>query len=181
MAFFVEVSRLPKEGAHFELELGEEAFLCEAGTPATQSPRVMGTRASLYLHKEGSRVVHLVGQLSVVYTGFCRRCLSPIGDTLDLTIQRTFRPHISPSLAFRERESWDETFLKEWIEEEEYEGEVLDLEEWLREEVLLALPEHPLCREDCLGLCPICGENRNEVRCGCQQKGSLPPNPFLTP
>ena len=41
----------------------------------------------------------------------------------------------------------------------------IDLAPVLREEMLLAIPSSPLCKEDCLGLCPICGENRNEVTC----------------
>jgi len=35
---------------------------------------------------------------------------------------------------------------------------------------LLALPMQRICREDCHGMCPICGQNRNLVDCGCQLK-----------
>ena len=41
----------------------------------------------------------------------------------------------------------------------------LDLAPSIREELLLSLPINPLCRLDCKGLCPICGENRNETTC----------------
>jgi DUF177 domain-containing protein len=37
----------------------------------------------------------------------------------------------------------------------------------VREQVLLALTDRPLCREDCRGLCPQCGANLNEKVCGC--------------
>ena len=43
----------------------------------------------------------------------------------------------------------------------------LDLEPLVRDAVLLELPLAPLCREDCAGLCPQCGANRNEGACGC--------------
>ena len=48
-----------------------------------------------------------------------------------------------------------------------YEGDRLDLGEVIREQVLLGLPLKPLCREDCQGLCPRCGKNRNAGPCGC--------------
>jgi DUF177 domain-containing protein len=41
----------------------------------------------------------------------------------------------------------------------------IDLSPVVRDEMLLAFPIKPLCRPDCKGLCPICGENRNEVIC----------------
>ena len=41
----------------------------------------------------------------------------------------------------------------------------IDLAPLLREEMLLAVPISPICRENCLGLCPICGENLNRVQC----------------
>jgi len=42
---------------------------------------------------------------------------------------------------------------------------VIDLTSVVRDEMLLAVPIKPICRDDCKGLCPICGENRNEVEC----------------
>ncbi len=42
----------------------------------------------------------------------------------------------------------------------------IDLQPLLREYALLEIPIKPLCREDCKGLCPVCGENLNEQDCG---------------
>ena len=44
----------------------------------------------------------------------------------------------------------------------------IDLEPLARETVVLELPQAPLCREDCLGLCPDCGVDRNEGTCSCE-------------
>ena len=49
-----------------------------------------------------------------------------------------------------------------------YEGEEIDLSPLLRERVLLSLPTRPLCAEECLGLCPKCGANRNREECACE-------------
>jgi uncharacterized protein len=48
-----------------------------------------------------------------------------------------------------------------------YEGEGLELSDVLREEILLLLPMQRVCREDCKGICPVCGQNRNQVECDC--------------
>ena len=51
-----------------------------------------------------------------------------------------------------------------------YEGDGIELKDVLREYVLLALPMQRVCREDCQGICPVCGQNRNLVECGCEVK-----------
>ena len=48
-----------------------------------------------------------------------------------------------------------------------YESDLLDITEPVRESLLLAVPLQALCREDCRGLCPVCGADRNEGDCGC--------------
>jgi uncharacterized protein len=48
-----------------------------------------------------------------------------------------------------------------------YEGDSVDLTPLIQEELVLALPTRPLCRETCKGLCPQCGANLNQQVCGC--------------
>ena len=48
-----------------------------------------------------------------------------------------------------------------------YEGGGMELEDILREQVLLALPMQRVCNEACKGICPLCGKNRNETTCDC--------------
>ena len=50
-----------------------------------------------------------------------------------------------------------------------YEGNALELNDVFREQVLLALPMQRVCREDCKGICPDCGKNRNQNECQCQK------------
>ncbi|MEI8138922.1 MAG: DUF177 domain-containing protein [bacterium] len=45
--------------------------------------------------------------------------------------------------------------------------ETLDLTDEVRETIILAFPNYPLCQESCHGLCPVCGANLNRVKCGC--------------
>ncbi len=55
----------------------------------------------------------------------------------------------------------------DYIETPDY---TLDIDELLRSDILLELPSKYLCREDCKGLCPICGADRNEGQCNCAVK-----------
>ena len=50
-----------------------------------------------------------------------------------------------------------------WIDEHH----ILDLNEVLRQDALLAAPVHVLCKKDCRGLCPTCGQNLNAGSCNC--------------
>ena len=78
----------------------------------------------------------------------------------------------------------DEAFLRDRGEEREpgddqyrYTGHVLELDEAVRTALLLELPSRILCREDCRGLCPRCGQNLNINECSCQ-KDQPRRNPF---
>ncbi len=48
-----------------------------------------------------------------------------------------------------------------------YEGTEIDLTPLMYEQIMLALPTRPLCGEECRGLCPQCGSNRNTGQCAC--------------
>ncbi|NLC70549.1 MAG: DUF177 domain-containing protein [Desulfuromonadaceae bacterium] len=53
-------------------------------------------------------------------------------------------------------------------------GDELDLREAVQDQLLMALPVRPLCREECLGLCPVCGADRNRESCGCPETAVNP-------
>jgi uncharacterized protein len=98
----------------------------------------------------------------------CDRCLEPARFPIDTSFDLYYRPaaplhaghHASEEVAIDEGEA----------EIAFYQGAGLDLREVLREQVLLALPMQKICREDCHGICPVCGQNRNLVSCDCHQE-----------
>lgn len=47
------------------------------------------------------------------------------------------------------------------------ENNMIDISSSVRENIILNLPIKPLCKEDCKGLCPICGKNLNRETCSC--------------
>lgn len=56
-----------------------------------------------------------------------------------------------------------------------YQDQQLDLSAGIRENLLLALPMKPLCRPDCAGLCPQCGQNLNDGTCSCETAPAVDP------
>ena len=52
-------------------------------------------------------------------------------------------------------------------------GTTIDLSDGLREDILITFPQHFLCKEDCLGLCPRCGANWNEGPCDCPDSAEV--------
>lgn len=65
-----------------------------------------------------------------------------------------------------------ETFYYRQVDEEDgyqVEGETIDLEQMLRDIIVLSIPMNPVHSEDCKGLCPRCGNDRNEQDCGHDQ------------
>lgn len=65
---------------------------------------------------------------------------------------------------------FEERFEREGSEDDgiyAYQGDELDLETMIRDNILLNLPISSVCSEDCKGLCPVCGCDRNIVQCDC--------------
>ncbi len=98
----------------------------------------------------------------------CSRCLEPFLKTLDEPVGLEWRL-ISAPLKPSDKEK-DSGLQIEDLETGLVQEGVLDLSERILEEVILAIPIKPLCRESCLGLCPICGEDRNMNPCDCKSK-----------
>ena len=94
--------------------------------------------------------VVVTGLLRAAHHDACRRCLREIDDVLEVTIDERYRVDPTPV---------DDAFPI-------VNGQI-DLAPMVREEVLLAVPDGPLCRPDCPGLCPICGADLAEGPCGC--------------
>jgi uncharacterized protein len=102
----------------------------------------------------------------------CGRCLVPV--TLDVPVE--FELTLVPSDEYEDaaRDDKDKgatggSFDVGAAEEDTYTGKVIDLDPLVREQVLLALPQYPVCNDACKGLCPVCGANLNDRECGCDR------------
>jgi uncharacterized protein len=57
-----------------------------------------------------------------------------------------------------------------------FEGEEINLEQGIQEQIVMAFPLQPLCDNNCKGLCPVCGSDLNRGDCGCKRESA--PNKF---
>ncbi len=110
--------------------------------------------------------MRLVLSAEVGYKGHCARCLSPVSGDFELSFERTVCDEGTLS---DERMKADE----EDVYSDGYaviHNGMLDIDEELREELVLSFPHKLLCSEDCEGLCPMCGRPKREGDCGCRKK-----------
>ena len=121
------------------------------------------------LHKD-ARKVRLVGRVGATLECDCSRCLEPFKVPVDTAFDVMFLPAESNTAAPSRGESEEEEVQEDDLGVAFYKDETLDLGQLIREQFFLALPMKPLCREDCRGLCPVCGINRNRETCSCRSE-----------
>jgi uncharacterized protein len=167
----IEVSQIPPEGldVHETLAAGEVRVEGEKDFSLHA-----GGRLDCHLERGEDQTVHVRGRMAAGLGLECGRCLEPFTQPLDQELDLFYLPH-RPD---QEREEEDEVELSDHeIVVAYYRDNRVDLGEMVREQVFLALPMKRLCREDCRGLCPTCGANRNALACGCAPEV----NPQLSP
>jgi len=116
---------------------------------------------SAELLKNTGGEVRIQGRYTVGLTAHCDRCLVSARHPLDAGFDLFYRP--AATIARDEEIEIDEGETEIGF----YDGGGLELEDILREQILLALPMQRVCSEDCKGICPICGKNRNQSDCDC--------------
>ena len=91
----------------------------------------------------------------------CSRCLKGVTTLVTLHLEEEFLPTIDVVKGtFLEVEEDDTAILID-------QHHVLDIAEVVRQDLLLEIPMHLLCKPNCLGLCPTCGQDLNAGPCGC--------------
>lgn len=107
--------------------------------------------------------IRIVGDSSTRMELPCARCVEPVTQDVANKFDLLYRPQGSDA----GREELSVTAVE--AEVGYYQGEGLLLEDVLREQILLSLPLRVVCKEDCKGLCPHCGQNLNVAQCSCSE------------
>lgn len=107
--------------------------------------------------------VTLHGKVFARVHGECALCLKPLTIKVQAPLAEVFVRAI--------REEDDEN-----PDQRLYEGQSVPMDDAVQQALLLALPMRILCKEDCLGLCPVCGQDRNQMDCG--HGDQVPEGPF---
>jgi len=156
---FLSVKELELRKIRFDetLQPGQIEFASENLEQASPLHAV----GSAELLKNSGGELRIQGRYTVEFKAPCDRCLVDARLPLDAGFDLFYQP---ASVIARDEE----------IEIDEGEAQIgfyddggLELEDILREQVLLALPMQRVCSDDCKGICPVCGKNRNQSACDC--------------
>ncbi|HEV8169869.1 MAG TPA: DUF177 domain-containing protein [Pyrinomonadaceae bacterium] len=94
----------------------------------------------------------------------CDRCLK----TIELPVNADFELEYITGTEYESSEVAELTEAEMSVSV--FDGHALDVDEIVKEQILLAVPTRMLCREDCKGICPECGTDRNTGECNCETK-----------
>ena len=154
----IELSSLPGKAGKFAhvYALGELVLEDEQVSLAVP-PKVSGQIT------RNERKVVVEGQLNAVVGVECDRCLKP----MELPIDAKFKvEYVTPA-------TYNASDIAELGEDDlalsVFDGESINIDEIVREQLLLAIPSQLICDENCKGLCPICGTDLNVESCTCQE------------
>jgi uncharacterized protein len=166
-----KVVELEREPIEFDLalppgkvDLGDEAR--QEGNLATS-----GLAEVIHEHRGPKDIVadiRLRGKFAGRFEVPCARCVEPVEIPIESEFDLIFRPAVADT------EPTERSITAPETEIGYYQRDSLLLEDVLREQVLLSLPVRTLCKPDCKGLCPRCGENRNNQDCSCDEGPSDP-------
>jgi uncharacterized protein len=158
---FLSVKELELRKVHFDETFAPGQIDFSGEDVEASSPLHSTGVAELLPRTDGE--VRIRGRYTVEITAQCDRCLTGVARfPLDAGFDLFYRP--VSAIASEEEVEIDESQAEIGF----YEGGGLELEDVLREQVLLALPMRRVCSEDCPGLCPVCGKSRQETPCDCR-------------
>lgn len=118
----------------------------------------------VYLKHVQKDIVSVVVDVTVVVERSCGRCLKRVSNVYDL--------HILRDMDVANRKAVDSSFDESLSETDEIsyiEDCTLDVDMLVLDELYTVLPMMVLCKEDCKGICKVCGINLNESTCDCDQ------------
>jgi len=132
----------------------------EAGECTFLGPlRVQLTVAREYDHIRASGRVVSAARLA------CSRCLSLFDTEIDSPFTVIYMPAAAGIIQDEEVELTGEDLVSAT-----YEGDEIDFAREISEQVITEIPFKPLCKDDCKGLCPVCGTDLNETGCDCKEE-----------
>lgn len=136
----------------------------EPGLAGDESRLVGRPVLDLKAARDGDRI-KLAGTVKATVEIECDRCLTPLSVPVDQSFDLLYVPPTRPGTAHDEKELGEDDLSVSF-----YQGQTIDLDDLVREQIELALPMGRICAEDCRGLCPQCGLNLNREQCDCSNE-----------
>jgi uncharacterized protein len=131
--------------------------------PADDGFRVAAPIALAFDISKDKDQFRLVGTVKTTLELPCSRCLEPFTLPVEAPFDLRYQPH-AENTGEGEREVEEDDLTTAFYEHDE-----IDLGQLIREQLYLALPMKPLCRDECQGLCAVCGTNLNRGACDCNR------------
>jgi uncharacterized protein len=148
-----------------QLQDGRHQFDISLSEPAPELLDFSPVQGRLTVLKSGV-TLHVTGSLEYTARQHCSLCLKGFESSGQTEVDLFYRPQTREDL-----KGVKELELKaDELDMVLYQGQEVDLWPQLRESLLLSLPDKPVCREDCRGLCPQCGQPLGDQPCGCAKK-----------
>ncbi len=164
----IKISDIPPQG--ITLDVDDRTDLAENGQATAHF------KAIVTIKPEPKGIFHVTGNVNAETELECSRCLRRFPFTVR---DAEFNFDLLPEGSLKT--SAEHELGRSELDTEFYRGEEIEPKDLIREQILLALPMVPVHRQDCKGLCPICGADRNEKECGCSRDAPVPvkeENPF---
>jgi len=116
--------------------------------------------------------VDVTGELDVVSHPACDRCLKTYKEDETVPFHLLMAPlYESRRQQVEEEEGgFEKELVRDDMEFSYYEGDRVDLNEIVKEQILLAEPFKHICKDNCKGICQKCGKDLNEGPCGCKEE-----------
>ncbi len=158
-----------KSKSNFLLEYSEYIDMGEDRDFSLSSP--VFVKFKVFFNRRNYDVI-IVGKINYSLSMTCSRCLERFNKDFSLWVRGIFKFH-------RDRYKDKEIELtKRDLDTFYYENGKIDLDRFVIESIIVNVPMKPLCREDCKGLCPVCGANLNFESCNCKIDNSKKESPF---
>ena len=108
--------------------------------------------------------IYLNGKFLTVVELTCSRCIDNFTDEISAEFSAEYLPEKGESSNKEELELMESDLNVSY-----YTGDSIDILPTVRDQILLSISIKPLCKENCLGLCPHCGQNLNISKCNCKE------------
>ena len=172
MSLIINLLDIPPTGLqiHHEVEPSDLSLSHDEGSLIGK----LSCHGNLFLI--GERLAHFQGEISGRVSRECVRCLEQFEEYLSVSCEVEFKKavkSVNVIVPHRDKDKGvkgqDKSLDEHAIDEDIYpiSGNDIDLLPAIREQVILATPLQSLCKENCLGLCQVCGGNLNEGICEC--------------
>lgn len=162
----IHIDDIPEEGIILRIEQDAKSFpVLEEIRKAGECTFVSPLKFDLRGFRTGD-TVEISGSFEGRVRLACSRCLKEFESVLASSFEMTYASRQDETTHFSAQT--DKALSAEESDLIFFTRSEIDLIDGLQEQVVLSLPLRPLCREDCKGLCPRCGADRNTDDCGCE-------------